>query len=173
MTDPRFDPAFQRGYDGPDPELVVREQVRAEPVTQVPVMPDVAAAPDRVDPASRPVASQAASPAAPPERELEPEQQPDARFAIHNPYRLALLLLGIALLIATVSSLYYEVVHPQASSTTADSQFVQLLISNLPPVLGLAGCVCVILWLALGALDHGALDTESVDTKTRDIESGD
>jgi hypothetical protein len=84
----------------------------------------------------------------------EPERESESRFAIHNPARFALLLLGIALLIVAVGSLYWEVLHPQATSTTVESQFVEVLVSNLPPVLGLAGFGCVILWLALGALDR-------------------
>lgn len=140
MSDPRFDPAFQRGYSGPDPELVVREQVSSAAaealVESEPAAPAVAAAPDIVDPPA---------PLAP---------------AVRNPYRLALLLFGLVLLIAAASSLYWQVLHPQASSTTVESQFVEVLISNLPPVLGLAGFVCVILWLALGALDRVTVETD-------------
>jgi hypothetical protein len=125
MTDPRFDPAFQRGYSGPDPELVAREREAAESGT-------------------RP----------------ETNREPEAPASAHNPYRLALLLFGIALLIAASASLYEQVLHPQASSTTVESQFVEILVSNLPPVLGLVGFICVILWLALGALDRVTFDTD-------------
>jgi len=143
MTDPRFDPAFQRGYSGPDPELVVREQAVETALPEAPV-PEV--------------------PAELPRSETQPEPvRPESRFAIRNPSRFALLLFGIALLIAAVASLYWQVVHPQASSTTAESQFVQLLVSNLPPVLGLAGFVCVILWLALGALDRVTIESTGSD----------
>jgi len=128
MTDPRFDPAFQRGYSGPDPELVAREREGAESGVR-------------------------------PDTDPEPESPVSAR----NPYRLALLLAGIGLLIAATASLYEQVLHPQASSTTVESQFVQVLVSNLPPVLGLVGFVCVILWLAIGALDRVTLDTDRSD----------
>jgi hypothetical protein len=147
VTDPRFDPAFQRGYDGPDPELVIREQA---PSASAPVTSAASATP---------------APEASEHRRPQPDAapEPEPRFAVRNPYRLALLLLGIAMLIAAVASLYSQVVHPQATSTTAESQFVQVLVSNLPPVLGLAGFVCLILWLALGALDRVTVDAEGDD----------
>ena len=146
MTDPRFDPAFQRGYSGPEPELVAREQT---PVASVPSVADPVAVPEEIERPARPE----------PDAAVEPER----RFSIHNPSRFALLLLGIVLLLAAVGSLYAEVLHPQTTSTTVESQFVELLISALPPVLGLAGFASVILWLALGALDHVTLDTGGND----------
>jgi hypothetical protein len=131
MTDPRFDPAFQRGYSGPNPELVAREQAPVAPVEPTPPAP---AALETVD---------TPAPLAP---------------ATRDPYRLALLLFGLVLLIAAVSTLYWQVLHPQATSSTVESQFVEALVSNLPPSLALAGLACGILWLALGALDRVAPD---------------
>lgn len=143
MTDPRFDPAFQRGYSGPDPELVVREPVPSAPV---PVAPEAAAVPAPVDASAQPQ----------PQSQLQPASaaEPEPRPAVRNPYRLALLLVGVVLVLASGAALSALVQHPQASSTTADSQFQQLLLVDGPPVLALVGFVCVILWLALGALDR-------------------
>ncbi|MDP9028571.1 MAG: hypothetical protein M3N46_13665 [Actinomycetota bacterium] len=147
MTDPRFDPAFQRGYSGPDPELVVREQAPAAPVE--PAVVEVIAAPDVV---ATPELVETPAPLTPVRR---------------NPYRLALPLFGLVLLIAAGSTLWWQVLHPQATSTTAESQFVELLVTDLPPILALAGFVCVIVWLALGALDRvdsdGTLGADGAD----------
>jgi len=145
MTDPRFDPLFQRGYSGPEPELAVREQAaptrapieRAAPGERAaPVGQDEAAASQRSDPAH------------------DPEQRGEARVSPRNLSRLALLLFGLVLLIAAASTLSSQVQNPQGTSTTVESQFVQGLVSTLPPVFALTGLVCLILWLALGALDH-------------------
>jgi hypothetical protein len=155
MTDPRFDPAFQRGYSGPDPELVVREKPSAEPVEQGPDA-DAAVAPPLFIAVERPARSRSEPDALP---DAFPE--PSSRFAVHNPFRLALLLVGLGLLIAAASVLYSEVQQPQASNTTAEAQFAQLLVYFLPPALLLVGFGCVILWLALGALDRIDPDLDS------------
>lgn len=148
MTDPRFDPAFQRGYDGPDPELAIRQRTPDEPIAPVTPRPDAAAGPAAVERRSSPEPTHSPSVA------QEPELDPEPRLAVRNPFRLALLLLGIALLIVALSTLYSQVQHPQAANSTAQAQFIQLLVYSLPPSLLLAGFVCIILWLAFGALDR-------------------
>jgi hypothetical protein len=142
MTDPRFDPAFQRGYEGPNPELVVRRQAASE---VVPLEVTASSGPD----------------AAPEPRSLDPVSasgagvsEPEPRAGPRNPYRLGLLLGGILLIVAAAAILSSQVQQPQASDTTPQAQFVHLLLGLLPPSLLLSGLVCIILWLAIGALDR-------------------
>lgn len=140
MTDPRFDPAFQRGYSGPQPKPVARV---AAPSPRAEVAePEPAAAPAGNAPVGVPV--------------IEPAPEPDPDRALLNPYRLALLLFGLALLFGSATLLFEQVQHPQGVNTTIEGQFVQMLTYNLPPGLALAGLVCLIVWLTLGALDRTA-----------------
>ena len=142
MTDPRFDPAFQRGYSGPEPELVARVVVPdAAPA------PDAPPVPDAVEPLARPMPT-------PPEPPVDVTIEPESPLAIRNPYRLALLIVGVALLLIAGSTLYAQVRHPQANVPTVESQFVQLLLFSLPQAFALAGFVALLLWLVLGALDR-------------------
>ncbi len=136
MTDPRFDPAFQRGYSGPQPKPVAR-----------------GAAPSSSAEAAEPEPAASSATAAP---VTEPAPESDPARPQLNPYRLALLLFGLALLLASVALLFEQVQHPQGVNTTIESQFVQILTYDLPPGLALAGFVCLIVWLALGALDRPA-----------------
>jgi hypothetical protein len=144
MTDPRFDPAFQRGYSGPEPELVARV-----------VVPDAAPAPDAppVPDAVEPLAGPMLTPT-PPEPPVDVTIEPESPLAIRNPYRLALLIVGVALLLIAGSTLYAQVEHPQENVPTVESQFVQLLLFSLPQAFALAGFVALLLWLVLGALDR-------------------
>ncbi len=142
MTDPRFDPAFQRGYAGPEPELVARV-----------VVPDAASAPD-APPLPAAVESLARPTPEPPEPPVDVAIEPESPVAIRNPYRLALLIVGVALLLIAGSTLYAQVRHPQANVPTVESQFVQLLLFSLPQAFALAGFVALLLWLVLGALDR-------------------
>ena len=150
MPDPRFDPAFQRGYSGPEPELVVRTTAprRAEP-DATPQPADTDAAAD-----STPARTLGPEPAADPDAHSGPEPALEPPRLSPNPFRLALLILGPVLLLAAGSILFEQVQHPNSFNTTLESQFLNLLIYDLPPALALAGFVCVILWLALGALDR-------------------
>ncbi len=149
MTDPRFDPAFQRGYSGPEPELVARVVVPdAAPA------PDAPPVPDAVEPIAgpMPIAEPIARPT--PEPPADVTIEPESPLAIRNPYRLALLIVGVALLLIAGSTLYAQVEHPEANVPTVESQFVQLLLFSLPQAFALAGFVALLLWLVLGALDR-------------------
>ncbi len=157
MTDPRFDPAFQRGYSGPEPELVARRTPEVDPA-----LDPAAAGPTPEGSTAAAIVAQSPDPDPDPDPQHEPAPDSDAPAAPRrlNPYRLALLIGGLLLLAAAVSMLYEAVQHPQGTSTTIDSQFLNLLVGNLPPALALAGFICLIAWIALGALDRGAAELD-------------
>jgi hypothetical protein len=142
MTDPRYDPSFQRGYDGPPPKLVVRARSRA---------PKAAAAeepaPEGIpDPNPEPVAQR-----------LEPEarsieEAPVARRV--NPYTVALLIAGVLATAAGTGMLVRSATdvtqYGGASDTTG--LVLQLLTLQLAPALIVGGAILILAWLVLGAL---------------------
>lgn len=143
MTDPRFDPRFQRGYSGdgleaqdvaqpaPAPEAAVRA-TPADPVTR-----REPAQPDTPEPAATPV-------------DIDVGWAPAAA----NPYRLALLLTGLAMLLGAGVLIWYSSKNFLIGSTTDDigQQALSALQYLVSPALVVAGFVCIIVWLALGAV---------------------
>ncbi len=145
MTDPRFDPRFQRGWNGPEP--VVRAAPTPQPVVAFIPPPPVV----EVTRPETPVDAVAD----------EQRAEPSSRFAIHNPARLVLLIGGIVLLIAAVATLNVQIAFQQQQN--ADPSFSSMvpplptaLLYSLPQPLCEAGLISLIVWLALGALDAGA-----------------
>ena len=143
MSDPRFDPAFQRGYSGPEPELVPRSAAPVGGVVPPEDPPAVAVPTAGLTVESLTVESLTVG-----------QTLRTSEHRGRNPYRLALLVGGLALLLGAVSMIFEVVRHPHGSSTTVESQFVNLLVGDLPPALTLSGLICLIAWLALGALDR-------------------
>ena len=138
MTDPRFDPRFQRGYSGEQPE-VPHEAVRGP-------APTPAEPPSAGEPAA--VRVREANPA--PLEEVEESWAPAPR----NPYRLALLLAGVAMLLGAGILIWYTVRTANTGSGVYDVgeqtlSFVEYLV---PPALVLGGLTSLIVWLVLGAL---------------------
>ncbi|GAA2075131.1 hypothetical protein GCM10009840_06230 [Pseudolysinimonas kribbensis] len=133
MTDPRYDPRFQRGWDG-DP---------AARVVNPPDPPDPA--PAKASPAvaeSVPADSVPAEPAAPDDDAWI--EQPR-----YNPFRIALAVTGVALL-AVGGWLTWVMVQGQQNMSTPDGAvFGQLPYLLMPPVV-LAGLVAVIAAIAVG-----------------------
>jgi hypothetical protein len=134
MTDPRFDPVFQRGYSGPAPELVVRETV--------------------VDPPVRPVAAPDAYPApapAPVADDIGTEEPGAWAPPRRNPFAIALLVVGVTMVAAGVW-LTQAFAATSANGYTPDEQTIAILQQALGPALLLGGIVGVVAWLVLGAL---------------------
>lgn len=148
MTDPRFDPAFQRGYSGPEPELVQR----AAPPTPTPSPATTVAAataetesPVQLVPVRDSAAGDDAEPWAPPRR---------------NPYAIALLLVGLAMIL--VGGWLTQVYATTAiNGYTSEQQTTAILQQQLAPALLVGGIAGVIAWLVLGAF--GALAGRAPD----------
>lgn len=145
MSDPRFDPAFQRGYSGPEPTLVARPQ--ASPSRQT--IPDVA------EPAiaRAPVAPTPPGPAEP-TAELaleEPWQQPR-----RNPFAIALLASGLIMLVLGIAMIWSTATAQNSTDTQATydtaAQALSIVDYLLPPALLLGGILGLLAWLILGAL---------------------
>jgi hypothetical protein len=147
--DPRFDPRFQRGYDGPEPDA-----------------PPTPAVPSPIEPggSSREPAGRGAADIAPASdagRPSEPrdEADDDALWSPprRNPFAIALLVGSLALiaiglwLIWTVASASS---YPDGYDRAA--QALALVQQVLSPALLLAGLLGVIGWLVLGALAASA-----------------
>jgi len=143
MTDPRFDPRYQRGYSGDgleapyvaQPAPAAEEAVRATPAD--PVTRSEPGQPDTPEPAATPV-------------EIEVGWAPAAA----NPYRLALLLTGLAMLLGAGVLIWYLGKNFLIGSTTDDigQQELNALQYAVSPALVVAGFVCIIVWLVLGAV---------------------
>jgi hypothetical protein len=129
MTDPRYDPRFQRGWDGdPEPRVV------AGPEPPASEHPPPSVAPSEPAPA-RP----------------EPLEAHDAWIETprYNPFRIALAVTGIALLGVGAWLMWLMVQGQQSSSTPWSSTLAQLPYLLMPPVV-LAGLVAVIAAIAAG-----------------------
>lgn len=162
MSDPRFDPRFQRGYSGPEP------------------VPDAAAAPSpirRVEPA-RPVAA----PPSPPRLESErpapriPEPPASEQFAPddaaafweqprRNPFHIGLLVGGLVLLAVGGWLIWRQIDTFAALNRAVDydvgAQTAALLEQQLAPAFVVAGFLSLVAWLVLGALGASAMRERS------------
>jgi hypothetical protein len=149
-VDPRFDPRFQRGYDpatAPAPSSVPRPP-DDEPIRVAPVDPALPVGQPRVE--ARPE----------PERlDLDDESDDElAEPAARNPFRLALLIVSIALLAIAAAMLWWTANNQSAylygsAFETAASWMVQQLMQVVPPAALVAGLLGLGAWLGLGALD--------------------
>lgn len=137
--DPRFDPRFQRGYDGPEPPLpqAPAAPLRSEQADQVP--PDVDGAPQASD-----------SPDVP---EFDEVWAPHRR----NPFALALLVGGLAM-IAVGTWLLWSVVTESSFPNGYDQaqQAFALIQQQVTPALLICGVLGIVGWLMLGALAASA-----------------
>jgi len=150
--DPRFDPRFQRGYDGPEP-----------PAPSTPAVPSPIEAGTSSRGIAEPPTETAAAREAGAFAEAAVGSNGDESWSPprRNPFAISLLIGGLALigvglwLIWTVaSSSSYPDGYNQAAVTFT---FVQQTVS---PAVLLAGLVGVIGWLVLGALAASARKDE-------------
>lgn len=160
--DPRFDPRFQRGYDGPEPTLpstpAVRPLVTRPPVVRPPVAEPPVAEPSvtespRVQPLDEPVRARAYRDGAVVSHEIDDVWVPPRR----NPFALALLIGGLAM-IAVGGWLVWTLVTASSYPNGYDrgEQAFALIQQQLSPALLICGVLGVVGWLVLGALTASA-----------------
>jgi hypothetical protein len=146
VSDPRFDPRFQRGYDGPPPEAPVR------PVAHAPGLPAAARIPDPQLAESRPEPEPLLASSSPVQPGFDDSDiwTPAAR----NPYQLALLLAGLAMLLGAGILIWFSVRIIPESTVPYDvgQQTISTIQYLIPPALVVGGLTSIIVWLVLGAL---------------------
>jgi hypothetical protein len=140
--DPRFDPRFQRGYDGPEPE---------QPSTPAAPSPMAAVGPGA--PTGDALADAVGADAAAPDEYLDAFLTPPRR----NPFALALLIGGVAM-IAVGGWLLWSVVTASSYPNGYDKgeQAFALIQQQLTPPLLTCGVLGIVGWLVLGALAASA-----------------
>jgi hypothetical protein len=146
--DPRFDPRFQRGYDGPEPDAPPTPTPgRLSPAgaggSSVPPPPEPGAAHEII------AAQDAVGPS-------ESTDAPDNVFWVpprRNPYGIALLAGGLVM-IAVGLWLVWSVVTASSFPDGYDraAQAFQVVQQQLTPAFLLAGVLGIVGWLVLGAL---------------------
>jgi hypothetical protein len=144
--DPRFDPRFQRGFN-PATMPVDPETVRA-PVEEVGPVPPTSPVPPAPAPRSDRFADEDVDDDQ--EEELEPA-------STRNPFRLALLLVSVGLLVLAAATLWWTANNQSAflfgsAVETPQGWMFQQLTGVLPPAAIVAGLVGLVIWVALGAL---------------------
>jgi hypothetical protein len=155
--DPRFDPRFQRGFD---------------PAT-MPVDPAVVRAPvEEVGPVPP------ASPVLPPASDgveaapLDDEDDELDQVPGRNPFRIALLLVSVGLLVLAAAILWWTANNQSAylygsAVETAQGWMFQAITQIVPTAAIVAGFVGLAIWLGLGALAAKA-DVDSRRERARD-----
>lgn len=145
--DPRFDPRFQRGYDGPQPDAPPTPAMPS-PVQRArrPTPPAIAAG-DEAETIAPQIVGRPAEPESLPSD--EPLWSPPRR----NPLAISLLIAGLAM-IAVGLWLFWTVATASSYPNGNDraSQAFQLAQNQLTPALLIAGLLGIIGWLVLGAL---------------------
>lgn len=146
--DPRFDPRFQRGYSGSEP-LPPSEQIPPQPERPV-VPPPELESPEQPVAESEPEPRVVTSPSAQPGFIDEAPWVPPPR----NPYRLALLLAGVAMLLGAGILIWYSARAAIENNGFYDlgQQTLSTLENLVPPALIVGGLTSIIVWLVLGAL---------------------
>ena len=139
MTDPRYDPRFQRGWDGQQPAPV-----------PAPVRP---AALDEARPADAAASSASSASPAPPEPDAEPpvDATDDEAWSAprRNPFRIALVVLGVALLAAGGGMTWFLALGQSQGSTPWATMLAQLPYELMPTAV-LAGIAAIIAAIAIG-----------------------
>jgi H+/Cl- antiporter ClcA len=139
VTDPRYDPRFQRGWDGAPPSAPPPQPVRHGSAESVPEEPP----PRPAAPAPDPVADET------PDVDEVDVDEPERR---RNPFRIALVVLGIAL-IAVAAALFWQTAEPRdGSGDTPATVAIQGLGYTFGPTLLLVGIVAIIVAIALGTV---------------------
>jgi len=144
--DPRFDPRFQRGYDGPEPELPSTPAVPS-PLEAAGSLRRAAGIPSASDADSAPDMADLAAPAA--DSDTDGFWTPPRR----NPFALALLLGSLAMIAVGVWffwSVFTASSFPDGYDRAA--QAFSLVQQQLTPALFIVGLLGVITWLVLGAV---------------------
>jgi hypothetical protein len=144
VTDPRYDPRFQRGWDGAPPPAPA-------PVVVPPPQPDTTRSSPPSLPAPTPDPAPAVEETVPPadaDPAMEAEDDPPAR----NPFRIALVALGIALVVIA-AGLFWQMTQDQSGAVQSPDQVaLQQLAYTFAPTLLLVGIIALIAAIALGVL---------------------
>ena len=144
MTDPRYDPRFQRGWDGELPPPAAPASA-ASPPSAAPFAPAASVAPAEDVPAPGPLREQVgAEPPAEEPAEPEPESAP-----ARNPYRIALVVLGVVLT-AAGGGMLWHLAQPTSFTNSSDAVLPQLEFTTAPWI-ALAGLLAIVAAIALGA----------------------
>jgi hypothetical protein len=159
--DPRFDPRFQRGFD-PATMPVEPETLRAPVEVAGPVPPTSPVLPAN---ASRESVRLDVADEDDEDAELEPAPT-------RNPFRLALLLVSVGLLVLAAATLWWTANNQSAylfgSAVEAPQNWMlQQLAGVVPPAAIVAGFVGIALWLGLGALTAKASATANANVNDR------
>jgi hypothetical protein len=140
VSDPRFDARFQRGYVAPEGEAAASAP---EPAPVQPPAPVV-----RADPVPVPVPVLPGPDPEPVVVQHEPVE-PEPRGG-RNPFRIALGIVGVVLLIAA-GALIQQSVATQSTVDEVRNAFLQVA-QPLIPTLGFSGFLAVILAISLGGV---------------------
>jgi len=146
MTDPRYDPRFQRGWNG-EPPPAVRPAPR--------LAPDAPAASEPAPSsflASPPPAGSVREPVEPVEPAAdEPTEEVGAEPArpARNPYRVALVAVGVVLAVGA-GGMLWQIAQPMSAYTPSDYVLPQLE-TMVAPWVAFAGLLAIIAAVALGA----------------------
>jgi hypothetical protein len=138
VTDPRYDPRFQRGWDGAPPPAPA-------PVVVPPPAPAV--------PAPGPIPVAEAPVPAPEPIEVDPAPEAEWDPPARNPFRIALVVLGIALVVSS-AGLFWQMAqdHSSASVQSPADIAIQQLGYTFAPTLLLVGIIALVVAIALGVL---------------------
>jgi hypothetical protein len=144
-TDPRFDPRFQRGYSGPEPEPLPTLRAENPMSWTTPVDPTDPAAEGHGSPDPARSGSASTSDVAADDAYWPPPRR--------NPFALALLIGGVVM-IAVGGWLIWSVVTASSYPNGYDEgeQAFALIQQQLTPALLICGVLGIAGWLVLGAL---------------------
>ncbi|MWV58624.1 hypothetical protein [Rathayibacter sp. VKM Ac-2754] len=146
-TDPRFHAAYQRGYDGPEPERLTRaeerfrrprrgeaeeERRRQEPPAEAPRIPErwreVRVPPESSEPLPAPEL-----PAPEPEPELEERAETDrARPSAASRTAIALAVMGALFLVVGAATLWTANASAYYDTVTGPEQFFRAVLMYVP-----------------------------------------
>ena len=155
MTDPRFDPAFQRGYSGPAPELVVRDRLAVEAQAPRSSALPTSPAPSRTGPPPQavPLVDDTAADGTAVDGTVDGSAAEESelwRAPRRNPYSIALLVISVAMSI-TGGWLMQVWAVTSATGWSPAQQTAAIVQQQLAPVLLLGGIIGVVVWLVFGA----------------------
>ncbi|MEO6114780.1 MAG: hypothetical protein ABIP33_00185 [Pseudolysinimonas sp.] len=151
MTDPRYDEQFRRGYDGPPPAAVPPAD-RAQDSRSALRIPDPPVVPQPQEPEQGSTR----------ERDPDPLEVADWIPPARDPSRLALLLVGIAMLLGAGLVIWFGVRSSidQTGEFGPAQQSASTIERLVPPALIIGGLVSFIVWLVLvlSPVERGAAE---------------
>lgn len=152
--DPRFDPRFQRGYDGPQPDAPPTPAVPSPLEQRHPVI-------EQGDRIQQPVVAESSQGSRPTvsEPDVSPPDDADTAWVPprRNPFALALLVGAVAMIAVGGWFVWALATTPaNTSEYSQDEQALLLLQQQVAPALLICGTLGIVAWLMLGALAAAA-----------------